>query len=79
MSNTNFIDSDGHIVKKSNMVDEHQIIKITEKFPEPKNIGKIVCGDVNSSILTFEINRYYDNVDLLSKNIKFIVITEWVE
>ena len=48
MSNTNFIDSDGHIVKKSNMVDEHQIIKITEKFPEPKNIGKIVCGDVNS-------------------------------
>ncbi len=73
MSNTNFIDSDGHIVKKSNMVDEHQIIKITEKFPEPKNIGKIVRGDVNSNILTFEINRYYDNVDLLSKNIKFIV------
>lgn len=76
MGNTNFIDSEGHLVKKSNMIDEHQIIKITEKSPEIKNIGKIVCGDTNSNILTFEINRYYDNVDLLSKNIKFIVKNE---
>lgn len=76
MSNTNFIDSDGHIVKKSSMVDEHQIVKITEKVPEIKNIGKIVCGDTYSNIITFEINRYYDNVDLLTKNIKFIVKNE---
>ncbi len=76
MSNTNFIDSEGHLVKKSNMIDEHQIIKITEKSPELKNIGKIVCGDANSNILTFEINRYYDNADLLSKNIKFIIKNE---
>ena len=76
MSNTNFIDSDGHLVKKSSMADEHQLIKITEKTPELKNIGKIVCGDTNSNILTFEINRYYDNVDLLTKNIKFIVKNE---
>lgn len=76
MSITNFIDSDGHIVKKSSMVDEHQIVKITEKVPEIKNIGKIVCGDTYSNIITFEIKRYYDNVDLLTKNIKFIVKNE---
>lgn len=72
MNNTSFIDSDGHVIKSS-MVDEHQLIKITEKTPVVQNIGKIVCGDTNSNILTFEINRYYDNVDLYSKNIKFIV------
>ena len=76
MDNTTFLDSDGHIIKKSDMIDEHQIIKITEKTPELKNIGKIVCGDINSNILTFEINRYYDNVDLLDKSIKFIVKNE---
>jgi len=76
MDNTNFIDSEGHIIKTSSMKDEHQLIKITEKTPEIKNIGKIVCGDTNSNILTFEMNRYYDNVDLLTKNIKFIVKNE---
>lgn len=76
MDNTNFIDLEGHIIKTSPMKDEHQLIKITEKTPEPKNIGKIVCGDTNSNILTFEMNRYYDNVDLITKNIKFIVKNE---
>lgn len=76
MDNTTFIDSEGHIIKKSSMIDEHQLIKITEKTPELKNIGKIVCGDINSNILTFEINRYYDGVDLYTKNIKFIVKNE---
>ncbi len=73
MDNSNFIDSEGHIIKTSSMKDEHQLIKITEKTPEINNIGKIVCGDTNSNILTFEINRYYDNVDLLTKNIKIII------
>ena len=76
MDSTNFIDSEGHIIKKSSMKDEHQLIKITEKTPVLQNIGKIVCGDTNSNILTFEINRYYDGVDLLDKNIKFIVKNE---
>ena len=76
MDSTTFIDSEGHIIKKSSMVDEHQLIKITEKTPVLQNIGKIVCGDVNSNILTFEINRYYDGVDLYTKNIKFIVKNE---
>lgn len=76
MDNTTFIDAEGHIIKTSPMLDEHQLIKITEKTPEIRNIGKIVRGDTNSNILTFEINRYYDNVDLLSKNIKFIVKNE---
>lgn len=73
MDNTNFIDSEGHLIKTSSMKDQHQLIKITEKTPALQNIGKIVYGDTNSNILTFEIDRYYDGVDLLEKNIKFIV------
>ena len=72
---TSFIDLEGHIIRSS-MADEHQIVKITEKVPEIKNVGKIVCGDTYSNIITFEIKRYYDNVDLLTKNIKFIVKNE---
>lgn len=75
MDNRTFVDLEGHIIKSS-MVDEHQIVKITEKVPEIKNIGKIVCGDTYSNIITFEIRRYYDNVDLLTKNTKFIVENE---
>ncbi len=74
MDDTTFIDSEG--LKTSPMKDEHQIIKVTEKTPELKNIGKIVCGDTNSNILTFEMNRYYDNVDLSNKKIKFIIKNE---
>ena len=73
MADNIFIDSDGHIIKTSSMVDEHTIIKITEKTPSLQNIGKIVAGDTNSNILTFEINRYYDGVDLYEKDIRFIV------
>ena len=76
MNNTSFIDSEGHIIKTSPMKDEHQLIKIIEKKPVLQNIGIIVCGDINSNILTFEINRYYDGVDLYTKNIKFIVKNE---
>lgn len=73
MADNIFIDSEGHIIKTSPMVDEHTIIKIEEKTPQLQNIGKIVSGDTNSNILTFEINRYYDGVDLYSKDIRFIV------
>lgn len=76
MDNTNFIDSEGHIIKTSAMKDQHQLIKITEKTPVLQNIGKIVMGDINSNILTFEIDRYYDGVDLYTKNIKFIIKNE---
>lgn len=76
MDNTNFIDSEGHIIKTSSMKDQHQLIKITEKTPVLQNIGKIVTGDINSNILTFEIDRYYDGVDLYTKNIKFIIKNE---
>lgn len=76
MDNTTFKDAEDHIIETSPMKDEHQLIKITEKTPVLQNIGKIVCGDTNSNILTFEINRYYDNVDLYTKNIKFIVKNE---
>ena len=73
MADNIFIDSDGRIIKTSPMVDEHTIIKITEKTPSLQNIGKIVAGDTNSNILTFEMNRYYDGVDLYTKDIRFIV------
>ena len=75
MDNTTFTDSLGHLVRPT-MKDQHQLIRITEKTPMPQNIGKIVCGDTNSNILTFEINRYYDGVDLYTKRIKIIVRNE---
>lgn len=73
MANNNFIDSDGKIIKASSLSDEHSIIKIIEKAPSLDDIGKIVAGDTNSNILQFEMNRYYDGVDLINKDIRFIV------
>lgn len=73
MANNNFIDAEGKIIKNSAMSDEHSIIKIEEKKPVLTDIGRIVVGDTNSNILQFEINRYYDGVDLLNKDIRFIV------
>lgn len=73
MTSDVFTTSDGRIIRTSSMVDEHQVIKIIEKQPNLQNIGKIVSGDTNSNILTFEINRFYDGVDLYQKNIRFIV------
>ena len=55
------------------MVDEHQHIVISDKLAQVGNIGVIVSGETNSNILTFEIDRYYDGVDLYTKNIRFIV------
>ncbi|MDE7239278.1 MAG: hypothetical protein K2N41_06145 [Lachnospiraceae bacterium] len=77
MDNTNFTAAEGSTIKPSHMSDEHQIIQITEKTPTVPHIGKIVRGDTNSNLLTFEINRYYDGVDLCNKDIKFIVKNEY--
>lgn len=68
-----FTDTNGKIIRTSSMEDEHDIIRITEKVINLQNIGKIVAGDTNSNILTFEIKRYYDGIDLYTKNIRFIV------
>ena len=67
-----FTDLSGNVVKYSTMSDEHDIIKIIEKVADIKNIGRIICGEENSNMLTFEINRYYDNVDLKDKDIYII-------
>ncbi len=56
--------------------DQHEIIRIENKTPILRNIGKIVRGDTNSNILTFEIDRYFDNADLSTKGIQFIIKTE---
>lgn len=53
--------------------DEHDLIKIENKVPLIKNIGKIVRGETHSNILTFEINRFFDGADLSTKGIQFIV------
>ena len=76
MEHTDFTDPEESVGKTSDMRDEHQIIKITEKTPVLPGIGRIVCGDTNSNMLTFEINRYYDNVDLSTKTIRIIVKNE---
>lgn len=53
------------------MSDEHQIITIIDKEAIVENIGTIVSGDTNSCLLTFEINRFQDGVDLSDKKIRF--------
>ena len=53
------------------MQDEHQIITIIDKEAEVKDIGTIVSGDTNSCLLTFEINRFQDGIDLSDKKIRF--------
>ena len=73
MPNDVFVNATGQVIRTSTMIDEHSIIRISEKTPLLQNIGRIVAGDTNSNILTFEMNRYYDGVDLLDKNIRFIV------
>lgn len=67
-----FVDLDGKVVRYNNMSDEHEFIKIAEKQVKIGNIGLIVHGDDNSQMLMFEINRFYDSVDLKDKTIKFI-------
>lgn len=57
----------------STLKDEHDLIKIDDKTPKLKNIGKIVRGETHSNILTFEITRYYDGEDLSTKGIQFIL------
>ncbi len=56
----------------NSMVDDDEEIVITGRDVAIKNIGTIVKGDSNSQILTFRINRYYEGVDLSTKNINFI-------
>lgn len=55
-------------------IDEHEIVEIVEKEVLPGAIGRIVQGDSNSQFMTFKIKRYYDNIDLSDKLIKFIFI-----
>lgn len=54
----------------SEMSDEHTTAVITEKDVDISNIGTIVMGEENSSIITFKMNRYYDGIDLSEKKIK---------
>lgn len=59
--------------RSSILKDEHDLIKIENKVPQIKNIGKIVRGETHSNILTFEINRFFDGADLSTKGIQIIV------
>ncbi len=56
--------------------DQHELIKIENKTPILKNIGKIVRGDTHSNILTFEIDRYFDGADLSTMGIQIIIKTD---
>ena len=58
--------------KISEMSDEHTTAVITEKDVDVSNIGTIVMGEENSSIITFKMNRYYDGIDLSEKKIKIM-------
>lgn len=63
-------DEDSH--KYSYMTDEHETITIQEKKVNIGDIGKILKGESNSTMLTFAIDRFYDGVDLYGKSITII-------
>lgn len=66
----NYTFVDGYLI--SDMCDEHTTAFIVEKDVDVSNIGTLVMGEDNSSIITFKMNRYYDGVDLTKKKIKII-------
>lgn len=51
------------------MLDEHSTATIVEKTVNVSDIGEFVVGEMNSSVITFKMNRYYDGVDLSQKDI----------
>lgn len=63
----NFVLKEGSLT--SGMIDQHQIVNIIDKDVQIEDIGSFVMGDMNSSIITFKMNRYYDGTDLSNKNI----------
>lgn len=56
----------------SEMSDQHSTAIITEKIVDISDIGTFVMGEQNSSLITFQIARYYDGIDLSKKKIKII-------
>lgn len=66
----NFISNENYIV--SPMSDQHSTATISEKVVDVSNIGTFVMGEHNSSMITFQIDRYYDGVDLSDKKIKIV-------
>lgn len=68
---SDFINSAVNTKVYNKMQDEHQIISIIDKEVIVKDIGTIVSGDTNSCLLSFEINRFQDGVDLCDKKIRF--------
>lgn len=63
----NYILKEGCIT--SPMLDEHSTATIIEKTVNVSDIGEFVVGEMNSSVITFKMNRYYDGVDLSQKDI----------
>lgn len=63
----NYILKEGCIT--SPMLDEHSTATIVEKTVNVSDIGEFVVGEMNSSVITFKMNRYYDGVDLSQKDI----------
>lgn len=65
-----FISNENYAV--SPMSDQHSTATISEKVVDVSNIGTFVMGEHNSSMITFQIDRYYDGIDLSDKKIKIV-------
>lgn len=65
----------GDVIKYDTMKDEHEIVLIDEKTVTIGDVGKIVAGEINSQEIEFQVPRYYDNVDLLTKTPYFLYKT----
>lgn len=73
--NENFIYVDADYNKILPLVDQHAVVQVENRTPNIDGIGTVVKGDTNSELITFEISRFYDGVDLIDKFVKIIYKT----
>lgn len=71
-----FVDlTSGDVIFYTTTKDQHELVTVDEKEATIGEIGKVVAGDINSQVIEFEIDRYYDNVDLTTKTIYLLYKT----
>ena len=70
--NSDFVDKLGQPVIYPVMYDENEISIIEEKQVRVGNIGKILRGESNSQLLLFQMDKYYDNIDVTDKDIEIV-------
>lgn len=67
-----FINKEGQPVIYPIMLDENEISIVKGKKVIIGNIGRILKGESNSQLLLFQMDKYYDNIDISQKSIEIV-------